>query len=42
MQHPFCFEAVNSMLQDIQSNDRLFSSLSIVIEGDFVQIVLEL
>ena len=39
MQHGFCFEAVDQMLQDIWSNDRLFGRLPVIIEGDFAQIL---
>ena len=39
MQHHFCFEAVDQMLQDIWSNDCLFSGLPMVIGGDFAQIL---
>ena len=40
MQHCFYFEAVDRMLQDIQSNGRLFSGLPFIIEEDFDQILL--
>ena len=39
MQHRFCFEAVDRMLQDIRSDNRLFGGLPIVMGGDFAQIL---
>ena len=40
MQHRFCFEAVDQMLQDIWSDDRLFGGLPVIMGGDFAQILL--
>ena len=39
MQHCFCFEAVDRMLQDIRSNDCLFGGLPVIMGGDFAQIL---
>ena len=39
MQYRFCFEAVNRILQDIRSNNRLFGGLPMVIGEDFAQIL---
>ena len=39
MQHRFCFEAVDQMLQDIRSNDCLFGGLPVIVGGDFAQIL---
>lgn len=35
IQHRYCFEIVNQMLQDIQSNNRLFGGLFVIMEDDF-------
>ena len=39
MQHRFCFEAVDRMLQDIWNNDRFFGGLPVIMGGDFAQIL---
>lgn len=39
MQHCFCFEVINRMLQDIWSNNCLFGGLFIMMKGDFAQIL---
>lgn len=39
MQHCFCFEVVDQMLQDIRSNNRLFRGLLVIMGGDFAQIL---
>ena len=39
MQHRFCFEVVDRMLQDIRSNNRLFGGLPVIMGGDFAQIL---
>ena len=39
MQHCFCFEAVDRMLQDIQSYGCLFGSLLVITGRDFAQIL---
>ena len=39
MQYRFCFEAVDRMLQDIRSDNRLFGVLPMVMGGDFAQIL---
>ena len=39
MQYHFCYKAVDQILYDIQSNNRLFDSLPMVMEGDFAQIL---
>ena len=39
MQHHFCFEAVDQMLQDIRNNDCLFKGLPVIMGGDFAQIL---
>lgn len=39
MQHRFCIETVDRMLQDIQDSDQLFGGLAIVMGGDFAQIL---
>lgn len=40
MQYPFCFEAIDQILQDIWSNNRFFGSLLMVIRENFAQILL--
>ena len=39
MQHCFCFEVVDWMLQDIQNNNRLFGGPPVIMGGDFAQIL---
>ena len=39
MQHRFCFEAVDRMLQNIWNNNRLFGGLPVIMGGDFAQIL---
>ena len=39
MQHRFCFEAVDRMVQDIRDSDQLFGGLPVVMGGDFAQIL---
>jgi hypothetical protein len=41
MQHYYCFEAVHCLMCDLQSDDNhLFSSIPIVMGGDFTQTLL--
>ena len=39
MQHKYCFEAVHCTLMDIHADNALFSSLPIMLGGDFAQIL---
>ena len=39
MQHRFCFEVVDRMLQDIRSHNRSFGGLPVIMGGDFAQIL---
>ena len=40
MQHKYCFEAVHRTLKDIRESDALFGGISIILGGDFAQILL--
>lgn len=37
MQYQYCFQAVNKLLKDIKSDERLFGRLHVVISSDFMQ-----
>lgn len=39
MQHRYCFQAVNKLLKDMRSDERLFGGLLVVMSGDFAQIL---
>jgi hypothetical protein len=39
MQHRFCFEAVDRLMQDLHQNDLLFGGVPVVLGGDFAQIL---
>ena len=39
MQHRYCVEAVDRTLQDICGNGKLFGGITIVLGGDFRQIL---
>lgn len=39
MQHRFCFEAVDRLMQDLHQNNLLFGGIPVVLGGDFAQIL---
>ena len=40
MQHKYCFETVHRTLKDIRGFDALFKGISVILGGDFAQILL--